>query len=186
MEPDNIARGVAFHSAVNTTLGNMQAAADAIARDFNEDNATVLAAIAAAVGDHFSTARGSVMDSRTARWRCRFRIYDAQHMDEPVADSDDELPPDRPGTMLIHGLPNVAVELRALAQGFHGSAALVGLSREELDRRLRGLRPTISRNKGRGVWRVPYDTLETFNERSLRRGWLMRVDILREIGDEAP
>lgn len=154
--------------------------AGAIASDFNLDYETAAKTLSFAVIRRFDNTRAGSVDSRMALWRCRFRIYDSQHMDDPIADSDDEMPPDQPGSMVIAGLPNVAGEVTALATTFHKSGQMVGLDTSSLDRGLRGLRPTLSRNKGKATWRVWYDTLETFNERSQKRGWLMRVDIIRE------
>jgi hypothetical protein len=70
-----------------------------------------------------------------------------------------------------------------LAAAYHTTGSLRGLGHEDLERGIRGLRPTLSRRKAAGhedaVWRIPYDTMETFNETSRKRGWLARVDIER-------
>lgn len=171
--------GTAYHKAIAASLEYIRAHADAIASEHGEHNATALAIIGEGVSGHFTGPPGE-LDGRTAKWRCRFRFYRADEMGEPQADTDAELPADAPGSMVVAGLPNVAHEVLMLAQHLHSGMALRGLSREELDRRLRGLRPTLSRRGGNAVWRVPYDTLETFDERALKQGWLCRVDIQRE------
>lgn len=173
----------AISRAIDDTMDCINGLADTIADELNADNAEVRHAIMREI--HDSTLPPGELDGRTARWRCRFRIYSAENDSEPVADSDAELDPGAPGSMVIAGLPAVALEARALAQSWHGARALLGLSREETDKRLRGLRPTLSRRGGNAVWRLPYDTLETFNERDHTRGWLMRVDIVRESTGES-
>lgn len=170
----------AYAGATAAILDTVRGAADTIATTYQEDNATVLAMLWARVADSFKTSSRSENDGRMSKWRCRFRIYRDNAQDEPHADSDAELPPDRPGASVLAGLPNVAAEVIALASICHPGTVIVGLSREELDRKLKGLRPTLSRRGGNAVWRVPYSTLETFDERSSERGWLMRVDIIRE------
>jgi hypothetical protein len=144
------------------------------------DNATALQTIWTGLSANFTPNRNGDADARTAKWRCRFRLYREENGDEPIADTDADQPPDRPGHAVIAGLPNVAAELVGIASGFHGKSPVVGLSREAMERRLKGLRPTLSRRGGNAVWRVPYRTIENFNGQSTERGWLMRVDIVRE------
>lgn len=173
--------GTMIHRTLAKLLDDIQAGADAIATEADMPNREAMALLWAGLSGHFTSSAGiGEMDARTARWRCRFRIYRADMLDEPAADTDDELPADRPGAMVLAGLPAVAAEARMLASSFHGTPALAGLSREETERKLRGLRPTLSRRGGNAVWRLPYDTLETFNDTTQKRGWLMRVDIQRE------
>lgn len=114
-------------------------------------------------------------DSRAKQWRCRFRIYDARDMDEPVADTDEELTADRPGAAVIAGLPAVAFEVAALTKAFHAPAVVL-LTEEDLAKGLRGIRPTIHRNGGHGRWSLPYKT----DDAGAVRSWLMRVDIVKE------
>lgn len=114
-------------------------------------------------------------DNRAKQWRCRFRIYDTRDMDEPVADTDEELPADRPGTAVIAGLPAVAFEVAALTKAFHAPAVVL-LTEEDLAKGLRGIRPTIHRNGGHGRWSLPYKT----DDAGAVRSWLMRVDIVKE------
>lgn len=159
-------------------LSQLQVAADRIAADYDQDNATTLALLAQRVFEGFSSPAG-LHDGRSANWRCRFRYYDQRQPDEPKGDSDEGMPADFPGEMIVTGLPNVARMVLDLARQVHGTSALVGLTMPDLDRRLKGLRPTLSRRGGDAVWRIPYDTFETFNERSVKRGWLVRVDISR-------
>lgn len=113
-------------------------------------------------------------DKRTRPFRARIRLY-CNGADEPDADTDMELPADKPGTLVLRGLPAVAAELAALCAHFHGQAC-AGLDAATLRWRLNGLRPTLSRRGGNGVWRVPYDVAigkET-------QPWLARVDLVRE------
>lgn len=173
----------AYAGATSAVLDTLRQASDSIASTYQESNAVVLATLWSRVAGHFK-AGPNENDARSAKWRCRFRIYRKDDLNDPVADSDDEMPSDRPGSMVISGMPNVATELAVLAAIFHGKASVLGLSRQELERRLNALRPTLSRRKGNAVWRVPYYTSEKFNDQTRERGWLMRVDIIREaIGD---
>lgn len=182
MNPENLRLKANVSAALVAIMGHMREAADTIAKDFNLDNASALSLLGRGIADQFREPSASgIMDGRTAKWRCRFRIYSAQKMDEPVADTDPELAADAPGTMVLAGLPNVATALAQIAVQFHERQQLAGLSSDELERRLRGLRPTLSRRGGEAVWRVPYDTLDSFNDRALTRGWMMRVDIRREM-----
>jgi hypothetical protein len=171
--------GTAYHRAIAATLTHLRGHADAVATEFHVDNATALQTIWAGLEGHFAPGCNGDADGRTARWRCRFRVY-REGQDEPEADSDAELRPDLPGTTVIAGLPNVASEVIALAAAFHSKAMVLGLSREELSRKLDGLRPTLSRRGGNAVWRLEYKTID-MNTHGTERNWLMRVDIIREV-----
>ena len=109
-------------------------------------------------------------DGRSAAWRARVRLYDLAKPNEPEADSDPDLPADQPGESVFQGLPGVAAYLTACGLAHHGEA-YAGLDNEVLRHRLKGLRPTLSRNAGHGVWRVPYTTPGG--------PWMARVDIQR-------
>jgi hypothetical protein len=113
----------------------------------------------------------SSMDRREVQWRVRVRLYLAARHDEPQADSDPDLPPDKPGATLIAGLPGVAEYLATLATGFHEGATVSGLDEATLRHRLKSLRPTLSRRGGDAVWRVKYKAGGT--------DWLARVDVER-------
>lgn len=171
-----------YTAATLAVLDMFQAAVDALANDFNLDNAATAHKLARRINDALGGPDAPVgeADGRTAKWRCRFRIYDTRNLDDVVADSDDGLPPDHPGATVLSGLPNVAAEARELAKIFHEGKTLVGMSREELDRRLKSVRPTLSRRGGDAAWRVPYETMVDHGGIVNRRSWLMRVDILRE------
>jgi hypothetical protein len=162
----------------------MHDAADAIAAAHNLDNVETFDLIKRALMGQFTGATSFEHDARAARWRCRFRLYEtAKGKDaDPEADSDPELPPDAPGVEIIAGLPAVGTALVELARAYHDGAQLSGLSPEHLAKGLRGLRPTLSRNKGVATWRMNYDTTDTFKAGSpvtRTRGWLARVDVER-------
>lgn len=160
------------------------AGADAIAQACNLHNGEVLALIVKGYIAQFSDATSMETDGRAAFWRVRFRLYSNAMPDEPMADSDPDLAPDQPGAQVIRGLPAVGSELLILAHAYHGTAALRGLAYDDIARAIRGIRPTLSRRKANGhedaVMRIPYNTLETFNEQSRKRGWLARIDLVRE------
>lgn len=170
----------AIARAVLDTKGFMHGQADAVARDYQLGNAEALRLLWKGLEAQFLEGTPMERDSRAAYWRCRFRLYRQDQPDEPQADSDPERAADLPGTQIIRGLPAVATELLTLASAFHGTGLLQGLTGEVLRHSLRGLRPTLSRNRGRAAWRLPYDTFETFTDGAKKRGWIARVDIVRE------
>lgn len=108
-------------------------------------------------------------DKRAADWRLRIRLY-AQGTDEPVVDTDPDLSPDQPGTWTCRGLPAMGALLHDTAEAFHGTPTS-GLDTVTLTRRIRGLRPTLSRRGGNAVFRVPYSTPG--------HDWQARVDLER-------
>lgn len=160
------------------------AGADAIAAACNLHNGEVMGLIVKGYVAQFMSATSMELDGRAAFWRCRFRLYSNAQPDEPQADSDPDLDPGQPGTQIIRGLPAVGSELIALATAYHGTASLRGLGGDDIARAIRGIRPTLSRRKADGhedaTMRIHYDTLESFNEQTRTRGWLARVDLVRE------
>ena len=117
-----------------------------------------------------SPAALAAMDGRTSRWRARVRLYRSSNLSEPDADSDNDLPAEQPGTTICAGLPAVADNLAWVASAHHGQPC-IGLDPATLRHRLKSLRPTLSRNKGRAAWRVPYRTADG--------EWMARVDVLK-------
>jgi hypothetical protein len=176
---DQIAR------AVLDLKGLAHAQADSIAAACNLHNGEILDLIAKGFAAQFYDATSMELDGRAAYWRCRFRIYSNAMPDEPQADSDPDLDANQPGATIIRGLPAVGAELQLLAHAFHKTASLRGLGPEDVARSIRGIRPTLSRRKATGhedaTMRINYDTLESFNEQSRKRGWLARIDLVREI-----
>ena len=118
-------------------------------------------------------------DQRAALWRVRVRLYDNVRPDEPEADSDPDFAPDMAGETVLRGLPAVAEHVQHLATAYHEKleGPITGLETEVLLHRLKGLRPTLSRRGGNGVWRVPYQ-VQGAGE------WLARVDVQRVDGKE--
>lgn len=180
-----------YATATLEVLGTFRMAADALASDFNLDNATAVYKLAARIQDALGgprATRGEV-DGRTSKWRCRFRIYDGRNISDPIADSDDGLSVELPGTTVVSGLAAVAVEVAELAKAFHAGRVLVGLNHEELMHKLKSIRPTLSRNDGEAKWRIHYETIEPAGNsilaragaaQNVKREWLMRVDIIKE------
>ncbi len=117
------------------------------------------------------------LDKRARHYRVRIRLYDQGDPDEPQADSDPELGPGEPGTVICAGLKGVAATVMQMAAAFHRTTALVGLDAETLEARIPGLRPTLSRRGGNAVWRLPYDTERATEGRE--PAWLARVDLER-------
>lgn len=123
-------------------------------------------------------------DGRAQWWIFRVRLYDMQVSDaEPIADSDADLSPDKPGATVVRGLWRVLNEAAIAASQFHDGATLRGFAQEDQDRKLRGIRPTLSRTGGRGTIRIPYDTLDSFNPAAGHvPRYLARVDVLKTDG----
>ena len=118
-------------------------------------------------------------DGRAGWWRFRVRLYDMEaNRAEPMrdADSDGGLEPDQPGATMVRGLWKVASEAVEAAHSYHGEACR-GLSMEDMEKKIRGLRPTLSRNNGRATMRIPYDLLASFQDRPGSERYLIRVDI---------
>lgn len=119
-------------------------------------------------------------DKRAVKWRVRVRLYDMIADDKsPQADSDPELAPDVPGTLVCAGLKGVADVVMQLAMTFHHTTQLPGLDAKTLDAKTPGLRPTLSRRGGNAVWRLPYDTQRTFDPARREAAWMARVDLER-------
>jgi hypothetical protein len=123
------------------------------------------------------------VDGRAEWWSFRVRLYDMNlNRAEPMpgADSDGDLEADQPGKEVARGLWKVAHEAAAAAGGYHG-CALRGLTGDVLERKVRGLRPTLSRNAGRATMRIAYDTMESFSGEGNER-YMIRVDIAKAEG----
>lgn len=114
-------------------------------------------------------------DGRTQRWRVRVRLY-RDGTEEPMADTDPELGPEKPGTEIIAGLPAVAAFVSEIAQAFHGMT-LAGeeLSEHTLYNKLNSLRPTLSRRGGNAVWRLQYQVTGL----AAMELWRARADVER-------
>lgn len=125
------------------------------------------------------------LDGRAGWWSYRVRLYDmetAPH--DPIADSDAGLAADLPGADRIRGLWKVLSEAATAAMDFHATTTLHGFSQDDQERKLRGIRPTLSRNRGRATIRVPYDTNASHTAAPGHTPrYLARIDILRLEGD---
>lgn len=121
------------------------------------------------------------LDGRAGWWSYRVRLYDMEVApDEPMADSDAGLAADLPGADRIRGLWKVLSEAATAAMDFHATTTLHGFSQDDQERKLRGIRPTLSRNRGRATIRVQYDldtSLSTAPDHTPR--YLARIDILK-------
>lgn len=104
------------------------------------------------------------------RWAARVRLYRSDS-DDPVADSNPDLPPGEVGEDLYQTLPAVAEFLRDVAMEFHSGSKLEGLEMERLRHKLNTFRTTLARREGSGVWRVAYSVDAA--------SWMARVDIAR-------
>lgn len=129
-------------------------------------------------------------DNRARPYRARVRLYDlTKSKDIPEADSDPELDAMDSGTEICAGLSGVAEYVVQLANLYHGGAGLPGMERALLEDKIPGFRPTLSRNKGKATWRLPYDTPRTFSTGPLHKpGWVARVDVERadHVAEVAP
>jgi hypothetical protein len=121
-------------------------------------------------------------DGRAGTWRYRVRLYDMEvNPDEPMVDSDADLAPDKPGRETIRGLWRVLTDTATAAAEHHGGQQLRGLGPQDQERKLRGIRPTLSRNKGRATFRIGYDTPASWRDNPNHEPrYLARVDVLKE------
>lgn len=122
-------------------------------------------------------------DQRAVPWQVRFRIYSEKDgFAEPVADSDPDLPAGELGAEVIRGLPIVGDTAAAMAHEFHNVGPLRGLDQDTLAKKILGLRPTLSRRDGNAVWRLYYDTPDTFKLAAPHNkgGWMLRIDLQRQ------
>lgn len=124
------------------------------------------------------------LDGRAQWWLFRVRLYDMHvNPDEPIADSDANLSADLPGATQVRGLWKVLSEAAAGAADYHAPATLRGWTAEDQERKLRGIRPTLSRNRGRASLRVQYDTEASVTDaRDHTPRYLARIDILKTDG----
>lgn len=130
-------------------------------------------------------------DGRADFWHARLRLYDMEvNPDDPMpgADSDAGLSPDKPGATQIRGLWKVLSNAATQAADYHANflgepATLRGFDTDTLDRKLRGIRSTLSRNRGRACFRIEYDTADSFRPDPERKPrYLARVDVVKANG----
>lgn len=163
-------------------LSFIDAAASAASLETGDNRADYAAAILAAIAPrHTAAPNEAIVDHRATAWRFRVRVYGWQDgFREPLADSDDELEPGEPGTLEARGLRLVADTAVRMATDYHADGPLSGLDADTLDRKVRGLRPTLSRRGGNATWRLHYNT-----QRSVKPGdprdmaYMLRIDLER-------
>lgn len=172
--------GADIHHAIDQLQRAAQAQADEIAAANDRDNGETLGAILGGLAAAFTQHKVDT-DGRAVKWRCRFRIYDQRKGRDAAPEADSEYPAeaDQPGTWIITSLPAVCSEAAAMARQLHPGGALLGLGAENLAKVLRGFRPTLSRNNGRGTMRFYYDNFESFKDDG-NPAYLIRVDIEKE------
>jgi hypothetical protein len=115
-------------------------------------------------------------DGRAREWYVRLRLYDyGSGLQEPIADSDEGLSPELPGTYKVRGLPNVIKWIGETAAHFHGTSC-PGLDGRSLGGKLGGLRTMMS-NRGdhTGVLRADYQVMNG----GVVRYMLARCDVQR-------
>lgn len=96
-------------------------------------------------------------DKRAGYWRVRLRLF-SNGSGALEADSDPELPTDQPGATVVRGLPGVAEWAGDLLAAFHASRQeqAAWLDNATVQKKLKSLRPTLSRTHGKATWRVDY------------------------------
>lgn len=121
-------------------------------------------------------------DGRATVWRYRLRLYDMwQQPDTPMpgADSAPDREQDQDGEDVMIGLPALMTLVAAQSVAYH-DAQLIGMGHHDLERKIRGIRPTLSRRGGRATIRIEYDTLASFSEATDHSPrYLARVDIVK-------
>lgn len=120
-------------------------------------------------------------DGRAGWWKFRVRLYDMSRADdEPMADSDSEKDADQPGGEVARGLWKVMLETARAAVTWHQGEVLRGMGNSDLERKIRGIRATLSRRKGQATIRMEYDTLDSFSDATDHTPrYLARVDVVK-------
>ncbi len=163
-------------------LAFIETVAEAASLETGDRKADFVDALRAAVAPrHYAPPKEAGVDHRATLWRFRVRIYGWQdNFADPIADSDADLEAGDPGTLETRGLRLVADMAVRMATEFHADGPLSGLDADTLDRKVKGLRPTLSRRGGNAVWRLHYNT-----QRSIKPGapgdmaYLLRIDLER-------
>lgn len=130
---------------------------------------------------HAVMVPGNEDDGRLVSFTVRLRAYDLQGPSgniDPVYDSAPEREPDHPGVDVIAGVRNILTECAHELSLFHGQA-LLGLTPEYLDKKERGIRPTLSRTGGRGRMTLDYDTKESLSLSGGEPRYRARIDVNR-------
>ena len=170
---------------MGTPQEKLEATIESLTCEFNEQlrvhahsvnttqDALLKAVIANLLGEDYRA------DGRAHMWRARLRLYDySRPLDEPEADSDEPLTPDRPGETVHRGLPAVISWIAELASKYHG-APCAGLDSMSLRRKLKTLRTMMAyRKDGTGTLRADYQVLEN----GCIRHMLARCDVQRADG----
>jgi hypothetical protein len=116
-------------------------------------------------------------DGRAVRWRVRLRLFDSH--DELQADTCPESATDYPGDDVIAGLPAVVDWAESICREFHHAAGFTvsWITHAEKKKRLRSIRPTLSRSGGVAIWRIHY-TVDGDGQ------WLALINVAREETEE--
>jgi hypothetical protein len=125
--------------------------------------------------------RESSGDGRAVHWSARLRLYDSSdNYREPVADTDENLDPTKPGATLFSSLPSILPALAQFVFAFHGNPG-GGLGSADFKRKLNTLRNQLSvRGDGSGIMRLPYLVADIARGGSpWERHMIARVDVLR-------
>lgn len=96
-------------------------------------------------------------DKRATAYRVRLTLFKNGVLE---ADSDPELPANTAGTETIRGLLEVGKWAREIAYGFHygeGPGPITGFDDDDIQKSIKSLRPSLSRNDGTHNWRIKYD-----------------------------
>lgn len=124
---------------------------------------------------------GNPDDARLVSFTVRLRAYDLQSAgreDDPVYDSAEGYPADHPGVDVIAGVRNVLTECVHELSVFHVQA-LRDLTSDYLDKKERGIRPTLSRTSGRGKITLEYNTAQSFTDGRQAPRYRARIDLNR-------
>lgn len=129
------------------------------------------------------------LDGRADWWKFRVRVYDQRRAgssaSDPVVDSNGpDADPGGDGIDKVRGLDRVMSELATGLHTFHDAGPLRGMSKDDLDKKVRGIRPRLSAAKGRATMRIEYDTTESFAEGKTPR-FMARVDLVKEGAPDA-
>jgi len=154
-------------------LNDARRLATSLSQAIGAPESKVLADVLDSVNERRPVSAQLEKDKRASYWRVRLKLFKSSD-GGLEADSDPELPLEEPGATVVRGLPGVAEWAGELVEAFHGGRGETAkwLDNATTQKRLKSLRPTLSRKHGKAVWRVDYEVNG--------EAWRALIDIVRE------
>lgn len=136
-------------------LGNVQAEADHFAAQTKMPPAKIMFELMELMDELRPKAVKAEGDGRAQAYRVRLTLYRDRML---YADTDPELPANQPGTEVVRGLISVSDWAREIMEAYHNvdSMAFDILPYAKVEKSIKSLRPSLSRNGGIHNWRMSY------------------------------